>query len=192
MNCIVNVDRIAANNFAGFSDLCKNVIQYLLLNNENIWKLLKYNTPDALSKDNLTLSEKRDLIYTGTEDSEDYKVFRTPFVDEAFRKEVSQIRVYSLTINPNNRSVSTIDIAIDCITHIKLANLIGNGNRLELLVEEVLKTLNGQDINGVGTLFFDMSQSTYDGARCSIFNNRYFYGFQIVMSVKYGNLGNCS
>ena len=84
--------------------------------------------------------------------------------------------------------MSTIDINIDCITHTKLVNIDGCKSRVEVMVEEVLKTLNGQEINGVGKLFFDARESMYNAARSSIFNNRYFWGYQITMSVKYGEL----
>lgn len=184
----IDLDRIAYNKMTGFSDLAYNILCYLMTNNEKIWKLLKYNTPNALSYPDLTMDEKRAMIFNGTGDSENFNVFRNPFVDDAFTSEVSQLRIYALTVVPNNRSVSTIDFAIDCITHVKLSNIDGCRNRAEMLVEEVIKTLNGQDIDGVGVLFMDERESSYDGARSSLFNNRYFWGFQIVMSVKYGKL----
>lgn len=185
---IFDIERIAYNKMEGFSNLAYNILSYLMTNNENIWKLLKYNTTNALSYGDLTMDEKRSLIFNGTGDSENFNVFRSPFVDDAFTSEVSQLRIYALTINPNNRSLSTIDFAIDCITHVKLCNIDGCKNRAEVMVEEVIKTLNGQDIDGVGRIFMDERESTYDGARSSLFNNRYFWGFQIVMSVKYGDL----
>ena len=185
---VYDLDRIAYNKFTGFSDLCYNILGYLMTQNENIWKLLKYDTPDALSKPNLTLEEKRNMIYDGVGDSEHYNVYRSPFVDDAFTEQTSQLRIYSYTINPNNRSMSTIDINIDCITHTQLVNIDGCKSRVEVMVEEVLKTLNGQEINGVGKLFFDARESMYNAARSSIFNNRYFWGYQITMSVKYGEL----
>ena len=42
-----------------------NIITYLIKNNENIWKLLYYNTPDCLQQNNLTIDQKSALIYTG-------------------------------------------------------------------------------------------------------------------------------
>lgn len=184
----IDIERIGYNKFNNFSELPYNILTHLVFNNENLWKLLKYNTPDALSKPNLTTEEKTSMIYDGVGDSEEYNVFRSPFLDEAFTKQTSQLRIYSTTINPDNRSYGTIDFAIDCLTHIKLININGCKSRVEYMVEEVLKTLNGQEINGVGKLFFDSEESSYDSARLSIFNNRYFLGFQIIMSVKFGDL----
>ena len=185
---VFDMERLAYNKFTEFSNLCYNILAYLMVQNEDIWKLLKYDTPDALSKPNLTLEEKRKMIYDGNGDSEHYNVYRSPFVDEAFTEQTSQLRIYALTINPKNRSLATIDLNIDCITHTKLVNIDGGKSRVELMVEEVLKTLNGQEIDGVGKLFFDAREAMYDGARFSLFNNRYFYGCQITMSVHYGEL----
>ena len=36
-----DLDRIAYNKFTGFSDLCYNILGYLMTQNEDIWKLLK-------------------------------------------------------------------------------------------------------------------------------------------------------
>ena len=152
---VFDMERLAYNKFTEFSNLCYNILAYLMVQNEDIWKLLKYDTPDALSKPNLTLEEKRKMIYDGNGDSEHYNVYRSPFVDEAFTEQTSQLRIYALTINPKNRSLATIDLNIDCITHTKLVNIDGGKSRVELMVEEVLKTLNGQEIDGVGKLFFD-------------------------------------
>ena len=40
------------------------IIEYLANNNENIWKILKYNTYDCLSKEDLTFDEKMKLIWS--------------------------------------------------------------------------------------------------------------------------------
>lgn len=185
---IVDMERLAYNKFTGFSNLCYNILGYLMVNNENLWKLLYYDRPDALDQPNLTLGQKRELIYQGSGDSEKYKVFRCPYIDDAITSETSQLRVYALTVRPENRSVSVIDFALDCITHTKLSELEGAQSRVERMVEEILGTLNGQEIDGVGKLFFDASRAAYDGARNEIFNNRYFYGFQIILSLNYGDL----
>mgnify|MGYP007069485523 CR=1 FL=1 len=71
------------NKFIGYDTLSYRVIEYLINNNEDIWKMLKYNTPDALSQPNLTLSEKAELIYQGEVDAEPFRVFRDAFTDDA-------------------------------------------------------------------------------------------------------------
>lgn len=185
---MIDLERIAYNKFTGFSDICTRLLNFLMVENENVWKLLFYDSPDALEQPNLTMEQKRSLVYKGYGDSEDYKVFRCPYIDDSMTKECTQLRHYALTINPENRSMSIVDVAFDCITHTKLSDLEGCQNRVERMVEEILGTLNGREVDGVGKIFFDSRRAAYDAARNSIFNNRYFYGFQIVMSVNYSDL----
>ena len=66
---VFDMERLAYNKFTEFSNLCYNILAYLMVQNEDIWKLLKYDTPDPLSKPNLTLEEKRKMIYDGNGDS---------------------------------------------------------------------------------------------------------------------------
>lgn len=181
-------DRLAYNTFRRIRGMCYNVINYLMLNNEEIWKLLRYDTPDALSMPDLTLQEKAAMIWDGSEEVENFKVFRGAFLDDAFKYQCSQLRVFISTLNPDNRSVGTCDICLEPIVHNKLINLDNYENRLEVLLQQLLETLNGQEIDGAGKLFFDRNGSMYDLASLNVYNNRNFYGFTIVMSVKVANL----
>ena len=81
-----------------------------MINNENIWKLLKYNEPNALSNPSLTLNEKAALIWDGNGDSESYKVFRTPYLDDMFTEQTTQLRVYLTTVYPDNSKEGRISI----------------------------------------------------------------------------------
>lgn len=181
-------DRAGFNLFTTSPDYCYNIMKFLMTSNEDIWKLLYYNTTDALSQPNLTMEQKRNLIYTGTGDSEPYKVFRVPFLDDAFTEQTSQLRIYLGTLLPNNRSWSLNDIYFEVISHVKLSNLDNYQSRPERMLCELLSTLNGQEIGGVGRLFFDASESMYDNARANIFNNRNFFGYTLIMSVRNGDI----
>ena len=68
-----------------------------------------------------------------------------------------------------------------------LANTDTTEGRTEEELEDKLADIL-ETINGVGKVFFDSRESSYDAARSSLFNNRYFFGFQIVVSVKFGEL----
>ena len=148
------------------------ILKYLMTNNEDIWKLLKYNTPDALSKPNLTMEEKGELIWNGTGDSEDYRVFRSPFLDDAITSQISQLRIYNAVLSPYNRSVGTVDIGIECLCHNKIINLDTYESRVEVMMQNIIECLNGRDIAGVGVLAFDKDMSEYDICRMNIYNNR--------------------
>lgn len=187
MNVLLNMNE-NYNKLDGFPDYGYNIIYHLILNNENLWKLIKYNDPKALSKPNLTTDEKVAMIFKGDGNSEEFNVFRQPFIDDAFTMQTTQLRVFTATIIPNDSSKCTIDYAIECITHIKLDSLDNGQSRTERMIYEVIRTLNGADIGGVGTMFFDIRSAGFDGVRADKFNNRYFYGYTIIMSVRNGSV----
>ena len=49
------------NKYSQMSQMVYNIVEHLMLNNENIWKVLKYPDVDCLNKPNLTLAEKAAL-----------------------------------------------------------------------------------------------------------------------------------
>lgn len=191
----MNINSIANslwNRYEGLQEVPYKIIQYLMINNENIWKLLKYNEPNALSNPSLTLNEKAALIWDGNGDSESYKVFRTPYLDDMFTEQTTQLRVYLTTVYPDNSKEGRISIQFQILTHVKLANIDNNLNRVEVMVEEILKTLNGVDVGGIGVLAFDRKNSFYDIAAQEIWNNRNFYGFRIIMQTTFSSFKNDS
>lgn len=182
------------NTYSSLDGLCHRVIQYLMMNDEDIWKLLKYPTPDALYKENLTMREKADLIYTDSSDSSNFRVFRAPFMDDVFDEQCAQLRVYVEAITPDTTLYGTVDIQIEIVSHVKIINLVEYRNRLEVLLQRVIKTLNGAYVGGVGQLMFDRTMSYYDLVKYNLYNNRNFCGYSLIMSTKVGSTsgsGNC-
>ena len=119
------------------------IIEYLMFNNENIWKLMKYNEPNALEQPNLTQEEKGKLIYNGEDDAEPFKVFRDPFTDDAIEKRVTQLRIFPTINDSINRLASIQDFILCPLCHVKLNHLNDYTTRLDTLVEELISTLNG-------------------------------------------------
>lgn len=181
------------NQYDGLQNFTLLIIQHLMLNNEDIWKLLKYDTQDALEKPNLTREEKAKLIYPGASggDMDDYRVFRTPYLDDLTTNQQAQLRVYLESITPDTRLYGTVDVNIEVICHVKMVELNDYQNRAESIVWQVIKTLNGADVGGIGKLFFDRSGSFYDLIKMNRYNNRNFYGYTITMSTKMGNISEC-
>lgn len=147
------------NKLKGYDLLSYKVISYLIENNEDIWKMLKYNTPDALSKSNLTQEEKASLIYSGETDSEPFKVFRDPFTDDVFTEQVCQLRIFPNSTYPENRIMSIQDICIQIVCHVKINYLDDYVIRLDRIIYELINTLNGSDIGTVGQFYFDRERS---------------------------------
>lgn len=181
------------NQYDGLQNFTLFIIQHLMLNNEDIWKLLKYDTQDALEKPNLTREEKAKLIYPGASggDMDDYRVFRTPYLDDLTTNQQAQLRVYLESITPDTRLYGTVDVNIEVICHVKMVELNDYQNRAESIVWQVIKTLNGADVGGIGKLFFDRNGSFYDLIKMNRYNNRNFYGYTITMSTKMGNIAEC-
>ena len=181
------------NQYDGLQNFTLLIIQHLMLNNEDIWKLLKYDTQDALEKPNLTREEKAKLIYPGASggDMDDYRVFRTPYLDDLTTNQQAQLRVYLESVTPDTRLYGTVDVNIEVICHVKMVELNDYQNRAESIVWQVIKTLNGADVGGIGKLFFDRNGSFYDLIKMNRYNNRNFYGYTITMSTKMGNIAEC-
>ena len=181
------------NQYDGLQNFTLLIIQHLMLNNEDIWKLLKYDTKDALEKPNLTREEKAKLIYPGASggDMDDYRVFRTPYLDDLTTNQQAQLRVYLESITPDTRLYGTVDVNIEVICHVKMIEINDYQNRAESIVWQVIKTLNGADVGGIGKLFFDRNGSFYDLIKMNRYNNRNFYGYTITMSTKMGNIAEC-
>lgn len=176
----------AYNKLQGYEMIPYNIISYLIFNNENMWKLLKYQTPDALDQPNLTQEEKGELVYNAQEpDSSGYSVFLFEGTDDAYIDQTSQLRVFNLNTDFDNRTVGIQDVCFLIVVHNKVNMLNNYSTRLENIIKEIIETLNGVDINvGLGVLFGDNSRRRTTGIRkgFQLGNNKNFLGAQIVLA----------
>lgn len=175
----------AYNKLTNYRLLSYYIISYLMDNNEIIWKLLKYPNNDALDMPNLTLTEKAELIYNGEINAEPFRVFRTAFpMDDAYTEQITQLRIFPTYNNPENRMASVQDFMINPITHVKLSHLNDYSTRIDTMVEEVIRTLNGVLVEGVGVMYFDAGRQRSNSIKYTpnIGNNKNFEGAYIIMS----------
>lgn len=143
------------NDFKLFSNISYNCIKYLMVNNELVWKLLKYSTPDAWNKPDLTQEEKGSLIYAGQQDTSEFHVFMDGKQPDVLVKEVSLLRImphYAIGIN---RTIGLIEVSMEIYSHYKINHLSNYTTRIDTVVGELLATFNGIDIGGIGLLNFD-------------------------------------
>lgn len=157
------------------------VIEHLMLNNETIWKILKYDTPDALSKPNLTLEEKSSLIYSGGDFADKYNVFRQSFTDDAMEYQNSRLHVFIGYVQPVNAVYGMVDVCFEIMAHNKLIPLNNYKNRNEVIAQEIIGTLNDAYVNGIGNLFFDYDANYRNMLQLKFFN-KYYQGYTLVMS----------
>ena len=150
-----------------------------------IWKLLKWTTSDAWKKTDLTPAEKAALIYSGQEDSSNYNVFMDVGQPDAFTREICMLRVSNWHITPKNRTVGILTVSFQIYSHYKINHLTNYKTRNDVIVEEILKTMNGAELkNGLGLFYFNGKRELTD--RMINTGQIPFPGKQIFMSMNYG------
>ena len=138
-------------------------------------------------------------------DATPYRVFMTPFVDDAWEVQSSLLHIYLYGIDPVNHLTGKVHVAFECIVHNKISNIYGDasiynkesnpvemdeeGNPLILyksrgteMLKDTIAALNGQMINGIGTLQFNSTLSGYDAAKSTLWNNKKFFGYRVIMT----------
>jgi len=186
------------NRYEQLDSLSYNCISELM-HNENIWKLLYYMNPEVLidptTYPNLTSAQKRNLIYRGqAEDASAYRVFFTGGNnDDAFVERVTLLRVYPLTVIPDNHIVGTVSLVFECLSHYKVDTICNTevpySARSLTIIKEIVKTLNNKAIGGLDTLFFNKKQGYNDRIQYEMFTDKGFSGYSIIMSAKMGASG---
>lgn len=168
-----------------------SILKFLALNNENIWKMIKYNSYDALSYPNLTLEEKLSYIWKSGK-QEDFSVFLTNIVGDAICEEKCILKCYDYYISATDAYIATPIFSFDFLYGVTMALVEKDGipvNRGDLFIHEILNTLNGVEIGGIGKLMFNKNQSRYDFARSVIADSKKFTGVQIYLSTNMGDAG---
>jgi len=150
--------------FKDFADYSYKCIDYLMDNNELIWKLLKYNGADAWTESNLTHDEKAALIYNSQPDSTGFRVFMDSGNPDAWTKEICQLRIYPCKLFSQNRTIGVMLMEFDFFCHYKINQLSNYQTRVDRGVQELLGTFNGATIAGIGRLYFNAAESAEDRA----------------------------
>jgi len=167
------------NKYSEFPNLSYNCITYLLDNNEMIWKLLKYNDSNAWQKENLSLSEKRALIYSGQLDETNYRVFMDLGNDNSWNEQTTILRIAPIEISPSNYVLGEIAMGFEVYVHYKCNALSNYQVRTYLMAQQIIETFNGKEIGGLGRLYFDAGASKKCSA--SIMGQIPYKGIGIVM-----------
>ena len=180
------------NRFTNISDFSINIINYLIDHNETIWKLLKYDTNDALSKPSLTADEKTDLIYSGMgsvdnlidyhDIEKEYRIFTKGMSSDAIEEYCSQLHIFLGKVSPQNRVTGRVDMYIQIISHNAILVLDNCRNRNEIFLQQIINTLNGATIEGRTQLSFNEENGSSNQARWYKFAEKWYEGYQLVMS----------
>jgi len=126
-------------------------IKKKLMTNDRLLKCLKFNSTDALSQPDLTMGDKALLF---DEANSNCRVYSIPFNYETTDKNKSEIRIFIRNTNPVNQYLSNISICFQVIVANNLWKLDEGKQRPWVIISEILKTLNGEAIRGIGKLYF--------------------------------------
>lgn len=150
--------------FDSYPQFSYNIIKHLLSSSdaEILWKILKYNTNNPYKEANLTKSEKAALIYDGGADPTNFRLFIDQGMEDSVTDVMSMLRIYPLIILPENYTNGLASINFEVYSHAKTNTMINHQTKIDTIVQVLIKTLNGKDVDGIGTLFFNASRSRYD------------------------------
>jgi hypothetical protein len=165
-----------------FDEYSYTLIKYLMENDEVIWKLLKYDTPDAWNRADLSQVEKGSLIYAGGDNSATARVFMDIGQPDVLTEEVCIVRISPYSIFPDNRVVGTTSIMFEVYSHYKINHLSNYKTRIDMITKRLIQVFNGSLIGGLGRLFFDRVGS--DSNRMENGSQLPFKGRWIIMSNK--------
>lgn len=158
-----------------------------LAKNDNFFKLLKYNTYDALNRDDLTEDEKLSLVCKDFDDMHNYNVFLTNVEPNELVDSKTILKIYRYDTLPDNPILSTVCYRFDILYGTKNALVDYQGvpcARVDVMEMELMKTLNGADVAGVGTLQFNHELSRLCRSTLNIGNNYTFTGTSIIMATQ--------
>lgn len=169
------------------------ILEYLALSPkaENLWKMLKYNDYDALSKPDLTFAEKMALVWK-TGKQEDYSVFFTNLIEDSIAESKCLLKIYTYMIQPQNLYMGAVVYSFDWLFGGQMSLVEFNGypvSRADLFVNIILDTLNGVNIGGVGKLAMDDDLSRYLGGTSVIGNSKTFTGVVLKLGTLMGDKG---
>lgn len=172
--------------YASMPNASYKVIEYLMTSPkaETMWKLLKYDTPDAYAKPNLTIEEKASLIYKGEAIQSDFRVFFDFMLDDAETEMSTILRIYPAEVYPTTRVTGICTMNFEVFVHSKINHLSNYTTRVDTIIQSLLEILNGSDIGGLGVLFFDNQASRYD--KIQIIGQKPYKGKLLKMSVNMG------
>lgn len=147
------------NNFTYLADIPKNIINYLIENDDVIWKYLHYTDPDAFLSDtdhpNLTSIQKAFLIYDGLRNETDCRVFLNLGQDYSWTIEAAILRLGLPEIIPSSYVRANVFVGFEILCHYKTNMLRNYQSRDDAILQRLLTVLNGAEIEHVGRLFFD-------------------------------------
>lgn len=182
------MESVTFNSFKTMPFIPYNIVSHLAQDPkaDNLFKLLKYPSYDALSKPSLTLQEKIEMINKNQSMQNEYNIFLSRLIEDEQTKEQSILKIYKAETVPTNAQVAVVCYEFDIMCGAK-TTVVDYDNipvsRLDLMESIILESLNGADVNGVGVLQFNRKLTSSCRSSIGIGNNSNYIGTALVMGV---------
>lgn len=179
----IDIVQQSYNKITSLPQLSYNITSYLMDNDDLIWRLLKYTSPDAWNENvcnNLTKAEKGALIWKGFGKETDYRVF-FDVGDESWTDQATILRIMPVEVVPTNYVYGCVSIGFQVYTHKELSALSDYSTRNVSIIQRLIDVLNGADIEGIGRMFFNIKYSTR--CRISVIGQPPMKGMSLIMAV---------
>ena len=128
--------------------------------------------------------KKAKLIYNGESIATDYSVFFDYMMDDAETEMNTLLRIYPAEVYPINRVHGLCTVNIEVFAHSKINHLSNYSTRVDTIIQSLIEVLNGSDIGGIGSMFFDNQSSRYD--KIQVIGQKPYKGKLLKMSINIG------
>ena len=180
------------NDFNKLPSIPYKIMCKLATDNERLWKLLKYPDYNCLYNEDLSFDEKMSMIWKLQAHQEDYNIFLTDLVEDMQPKEKTILKVYSQYLVPKSNISALVLYQFDILYGSKISMVDMDGiptNRGDAVVYEILSTLNGTEVGGVGSIEFNTKKSTMSKGYQNLGNNSTYTGKSLFMCVDISDIG---
>ena len=183
------------NNFSVMPVFPYKIIEVLLTDTsqdaEDFWKLLKYTEVNALKQKNLTLKEKKAMIWQGESIEQNFNVFLKPLIGSAMdsAEAQTQLRLYRYNTVPTTQFEAIVCFEADFVTNEKTSLVRRNKilcERTDVMEALFLSVMNGRDIEiGSGVFQFNRELSRSCNSQLNIGNSKSFYGRSLILALQF-------
>ena len=138
-------------------DSILNNIAIKLFENDNLMKLLKFDTTDALSQS--ILEEQKYELINQEGDITNTRIFFQPFNNKVITEKRSELRIYYGSFKPDNMFLTRMYVGFDIVVNNNIWRLDGGIQRPIKIIQYIMESLNNQVIGSIGELTFNPDSS---------------------------------
>lgn len=165
-----------------------DIINKLITDNEELWKLMKYD--NTVGKPNLTLDEKRAMICTDPINTDRYNVVLQKFTDEAMTSDdgrvFAQMRIQVLSGYSQSPSTAKVSVLFQFVVNDKKmlcqTDVTPFDNRAFAMCQNIISCLNGKPLGNTKNYLYINDDEDYNGDLKLVTFNKEYSGYVLIMS----------